>query len=285
MLPFLLILSNPLFIVFEDAPAIIRRRNANILQLLNIHEKVFHFPIFIILTEKSRARQQPVHNDMMMIGGLNMNVIMGGTFHPRTDNRSHIEQYFDNVMEKSFVLPYPGGKITVPSDIMVIDVPVPQDTKFKYSYEKRVEEDEKLAMRNKHIKELEFFLRAHHLYCPETRSVRYLDLKRIKYWLPIIRMAYSLQVSAGMTYLKEQDIYDVYNKSKDTITRTGKPVYVSENAGDTLYGVVSRKCIELALKVAYNTQKEAQPDTSQEVRFEFDGDACRSGARTRASAD
>ena len=50
--------------------------------------------------------------------------------------------------------------------------------------------------------------------------------------------------------------------------RTGKPVYVSENAGDTLYGVVSRKCIELALKVAYNTQKEAQPDTSQEVRSE-----------------
>ena len=202
-----------------------------------------------------------------------MNVIMGNAFRPRLDSRSHIEQYFDNVMKKSFTLPYPGTDITVPSDIMVIDVPVPQDTKYKYSYEKRVEEDEKQAMRNKHIKELEFFLRAHQLYCPDTHSVRYLDLKRIKYWLPIIRMAYSLQASRGMTYVKEQDIYDVYNKSKDSIVITGKQVYVSENPGDTLYGVVDRKCIEYALKVAYNTQKEAQPDTSQEVASSSSGDS------------
>ena len=43
-------------------------------------------------------------------------------------------------------------------------------------------------------------------------------------------------------------------------------VYVSENPGDTLYAVMDRKCLEYALKVSYNTQKESQPDSSQEIR-------------------
>ena len=168
-------------------------------------------------------------------------------------------------MERAFTLPYSGIDLTLQTDIMVIEVPVPVDSKYKYSYDKKVEEDDKAAMRVKHIKELEFFLRAHHLYCPEIDKIRYLDLKRIKNWLSIIRMAYSLQASKGLRYVREDEIFDVYNKSKDSIVRTGKPVYVSENPGDTLYAVMDRKCLEYALKVSYNTQKESQPDSSQEV--------------------
>ena len=85
--------SEPLFILFEDAPSIIRRRNANILSLLNVQEKSFAFPLFIILTEKMHVyTPQPV-GDIMMLGGLNMNVIMSGSLKPRSDGRSHIEQY------------------------------------------------------------------------------------------------------------------------------------------------------------------------------------------------
>lgn len=257
--------SEPLFILFEDAPSIIRRRNANILSLLNVQDKSFAFPLFIILTEKMHVyAPQPV-GDIMMLGGLNMNVIMSGSLKPRGDGRSHIEQYFDSVMEKSFKLPYPNADVTMQNDIMVIDVPVPVDTKFKYSFEKKVEEDEKNSMRLKHIKELEFFLRAHHCYCPEVERIRYLDMKRVKYWLPVVRMAYALQASKGLSFVKESDIYDVYSKVHDSLTRTGKPIYVSENSGDTPYAVIDRKNIEYALKVCFNTQKEAQPDSSQEV--------------------
>lgn len=242
---------------------IIKRRNANILSLLNVQDKTFAFPLFVILTEKAHARQQ-AQNNVMMLSGLSM--LMRGPMRQRGgDSRSHIEQYFDSVMERAFTLPYSGIDLALQTDIMVIEVPVPLDSKYKYSFEKKVEEDEKAAMRVKHIKELEFFLRAHHLYCPDTAHIRYLDLKRIKTWLSIIRMSYSLQASRGLMYVRESEIYDVYNKSKDTITRTGKPVYVSENPADTLYAVIDRKNIEYALKVNYNTQKESQPDSSQEV--------------------
>lgn len=258
---------TPLFIVFEDAPLLIRRRNANILTLLNIQER-YSYPIFVILTEKVRYHSPQPQNDMMMIGGLNMNVIMGGSLRPKNENRSHIEQYFDNVMEKSFTLPYPGTDLTTQTDIMILEVPTPQDTKFKYSFDKRIEEDEKAAMRVKHLKELSFFLRAQHLYCLDMDHIRYLDLKRIKNWIPIVRMAYSLQVTQGLSYMKECEIFDVYSKTHDSIVRTGKPVYVSENPSDTLYGLIDRKNIEYAIKVSYNTEKESRPDPAQEVFFD-----------------
>ena len=190
----LLFISKPLFIVFEDAPLIIRRRNANILSLLNIQDKSFSYPVFVILTEKIRYHTPPPQGDMMMIGGLNMNVIMGGALRPKNESRSHIEQYFDSVMEKSFTLPYPGSEITTQTDIMILEVPTPQDTKYKYSFDRKVEEDEKAALRVKHLKELSFFLRAHHLYCLDLKHVRYLDLKRIKFWIPIIRRKLMIQL-------------------------------------------------------------------------------------------
>lgn len=193
---------------------------------------------------------------------------MTGSFRPKTENRSHIEQVFDSVMEKSFTLPYPGLELTTRTDIMVLEIPVPKDTKYRYTFEKKVEEDEKMAMRVKHRKELAFFLRAHHLFCLELDNVRYLDLKRIRHWIPIIRMAYSLQVSQGIEYKKECEIFDVFSKVHDTITRTGKPIFVSENPPDTLYGLIERKNIEYAIKVSYNTDKEFQPDPTQEVRME-----------------
>lgn len=231
-----------------------------------MQDKTYAFPLFVILTEKIHARVPPPTNDIMMLGGLSMNVIMSGAIRPRSDGRSHIEQYFDSVMEKSFKLPYPNSDITLQNDIMVIEVPVPVDTKFKYSFEKKMEEDEKNAMRQKHIKELEFFLRANHCYCSDVQHVRYLDMKRIKYWLPVVRMAYALQAAKSLQYVKESEIYDVYSKAHDSIVHTGKPIYVSENSGDTPYAVIDRKNIEYALKVAFNTQKETQPDSSQEVR-------------------
>lgn len=282
--PYSIILSfitrRPLFIVFEDAPLLIKRRNANILSLLSVHDKIFSYPLFIILTEKSHGRQQ-AQNNVMMLGGLSM--LMRAPVRQRSgDGRSHIEQYFDSVMERAFTLPYSGIDLTLQTDIMVIEVPVPVDSKYKYSYDKKVEEDDKAAMRVKHIKELEFFLRAHHLYCPEIDKIRYLDLKRIKNWLSIIRMAYSLQASKGLRYVREDEIFDVYNKSKDSIVRTGKPVYVSENPGDTLYAVMDRKCLEYALKVSYNTQKESQPDSSQEVG-QVEG--CETQIRTRNESE
>ena len=136
-----------------------------------MQDKTYAFPLFVILTEKIHARVPPPTNDIMMLGGLSMNVIMSGAIRPRSDGRSHIEQYFDSVMEKSFKLPYPNSDITLQNDIMVIEVPVPVDTKFKYSFEKKMEEDEKNAMRQKHIKELEFFLRANHCYCSDVQHV------------------------------------------------------------------------------------------------------------------
>ncbi len=162
--PYSIILSfitrRPLFIVFEDAPLLIKRRNANILSLLSVHDKIFSYPLFIILTEKSHGRQQ-AQNNVMMLGGLSM--LMRAPVRQRSgDGRSHIEQYFDSVMERAFTLPYSGIDLTLQTDIMVIEVPVPVDSKYKYSYDKKVEEDDKAAMRVKHIKELEFFLRAHH---------------------------------------------------------------------------------------------------------------------------
>ena len=277
------ICSRPLFIVFEDAPMLTKRRNANILSLLNIHDKTFSFPIFVILTERIHGRQ-PTQNNLMMISGLSM--LMRGSMRqrPTNDPRSHIEQYFDTMMQRAFTLPYAGIDLTLQTDIMVIEVPVPVDRRFKYSHEKKVEEDEKAEMRVKHIKEMEFFLRAHHLYCPDVEKIRYLDLKRVKNMLSVIRMAYSLQASKGLTYVKEGDIYDVYNKAKDTIVRRGKPVYVSDNPSDTPYAVIDRQNIEYALKVAYNTQKESQPDSAQEVAMggEVKG---RSARATRARSD
>ena len=102
--------------------------------------------------------------------------------------------------------------------------------------------------------------------------------------LSVIRMAYSLQASKGLTYVKEGDIYDVYNKAKDTIVQRGKPVYVSDNPSDTPYAVIDRQNIEYALKVADNTQKESQPDSAQEVAMggEVKG---RSARATRARSD
>ena len=271
------ICSRPLFIVFEDAPMLTKRRNANILSLLNIHDKTFSFPIFVILTERIHGRQ-PTQNNLMMISGLSM--LMRGSMRqrPTNDPRSHIEQYFDTMMQRAFTLPYAGIDLTLQTDIMVIEVPVPVDSRFKYSH------DEKAEMRVKHIKEMEFFLRAHHLYCPDVEKIRYLDLKRVKNMLSVIRMAYSLQASKGLTYVKEGDIYDVYNKAKDTIVRRGKPVYVSDNPSDTPYAVIDRQNIEYALKVAYNTQKESQPDSAQEVAMggEVKG---RSARATRARSD
>lgn len=204
----------------------------------------------------------PAGNNVMVMGGIPMFV---NSLRRSNDHRSRTEQHFETVMEKSYTLPYPDMGITLQNDIMVIDVPVPVDSKYKYSYERRVEEDEKITMRAKHLKELDFFLRAHHLYCPDLQHCRYLDIKRIRNWLQIIRMAYSLQSTKGMTYLRENEIYDVYNKTKDTVERTGKPIYVSENASDTLYGVIDRKLLEQAVKVEYNIIKEGQPDSIQEV--------------------
>lgn len=258
---------RPFFIVFEDAPLLLHRRNSNILALLNVHERLFSFPLFVILTEKISAKpasnhMNPAGNNVMVMSGIPMFV---NSLRRSNDHRSRTEQHFEAVMEKSYTLPYPDMGITLQNDIMVIDVPVPVDSKYKYSYERRVEEDEKITMRAKHLKELDFFLRAHHLYCPDLQRCRYLDIKRIRNWLQIIRMAYSLQSAKGMTYLRESEIYDVYNKTKDTVERTGKPIYVSENASDTLYGVIDRKMLEQAVKVEYNIIKEGQPDSTQEV--------------------
>ena len=198
----------------------------------------------------------------MMLGNLSM--IMQPSRRP-SDGRSGTEQQFDNTMRRAFTLPYAGIDLTLQNDIMVIEVPVPADSKFKYTYERRVEEDEKAVMRAKHVKELDFFLRAHHLYCPDLHRCRYLDIKRIRNWVSIIRIARSLQVAKGMTYQKESELYDIYSKTKDTITRTGKQVYVSENANNVVYGLIDRKNLEYAVKVVYNIQKEGQPDNTQEV--------------------
>ena len=53
---------------------------------------------------------------------------------------------------------------------------------------------------------------------------------------------------------------------------------------DTPYAVIDRQNIEYALKVAYNTQKESQPDSAQEVAMggEVKG---RSARATRARSD
>ena len=184
---------------------------------------------------------------------------------PRSDGRSQHEQMFDQVMEKSFTLPYPGTDITTINDIMTIEVPVPKDTKYRYSFEKRIEEDDKMALHIKHLKELAFFLRAHHLYCDELSKVRYLNLKRVKNWPAIVRMARAMQIAKGITYKKESELYDVFSKSEDTITFTGKEVFVSENGSDILYGMIDRANLEYAIKVGYNTDKEFQPDPAQDV--------------------